>query len=1019
MKLQFDAQQDFQLQAIQNVVELFTGFGDYNSTWGMTTDEIHPNIPTDEDLDEEWLLENLQYIQEDFDRSMESRGTPTMKIGVSQSLEMDRGQMVENVSNDAYEFPSFSIEMETGTGKTYVYLRTILELNKQYGFQKFVIVVPSVAIYQGVKKSFEITRNHFKTLYGNDLVALRAYDSTRIQEVKTFATGKNVEILLMTLAAFNRFNNNIYKPTDKLPGELRPYQYIQRSRPILILDEPQNMGSTKAKDAIRTLMPLFALHYSATHKETPNLVYRLTPVEAFRRNLVKRIQVVGIEKVDTGGKAFLSLKAVKGTGKSAKATLIANTNKYSIQRIEEVILKTGDHLFEKTQFEDHKGYVVENIGSGKGQEFVEFENNIVLNLEGGDGVSRPDIFRYQIRETIEQHIAHQKKIESRGIKVLSLFFIDRVANFLGDGEQEGIIRKIFNEEFRRVRDRWKSFEDKSPEEVQASYFASYRKKSKGSKVEQIIYVDQEATNASQKKAEKEQFELIMKNKEQLLSFEEPVCFIFAHSALKEGWDNPNIFQICTLNQTLSITKKRQEIGRGLRLAVDQNGHRVHDDQVNILTVVANESYDSFATTLQREYKEQEGEAPPKPRPKRASAKRQDKHYQSKAFRDFWKKLTLKSEYDIVVDTPALIKEVAKRLQETKFPSPKMVISKGNFVMTNYTFRIKSFEEDAAIISLVKEDTKGNKINFGGTIIQEGLRIQEGTNLEKELKEKYLRGFVVNSIDKEKTNPEIVFKNGEKVSRFKPLTYQVSDNKDVISKESQSSIQQYKVFNIIDKLAHATSLTKETCYKIFKRIPRDEQLKVFQNPDGFSNKLIEVTKNALADHVAQNIVFYPSKEILERDMEELFPIEMQYVQTEIIETPRHGLYDKTQKDSEVEEVFVLSRLEQEEEVVMFFKFPSKYRIDFPKVIGNYNPDWAIIRKNAGGFEVELVRETKGSDQLEKLRFAHERRKVIVAQKHFESLNIDYDMVSEKTRMWYRKRTPEEVQQGFLFDVKGEE
>ena len=307
MKIKFNANQDFQLQAVKNVVDLFDGIGEYHVDFSLGS-EITPNLPEDEDLEDDFLLENLQYVQEEFDLQMDERDTPTMKIGVSNSLEKDKGLLLDEVSNDYHEYPSFSVEMETGTGKTYVYLRTIHELYQKYGFSKYIIVVPSVAIYQGVKKTWEMTQDHFKTIYGNDFFALRPYDSARIQDVKTFATAKNVEILLMTLAAFNSKSNNIYKPTDKLPGELLPFEYIQKTRPIVIMDEPQNMSSTKSHEAIRTLKPLFSLRYSATHRETPNLVYRLTPVEAFRRSLVKRIQVVGVEQRELGGKIPLSLK---------------------------------------------------------------------------------------------------------------------------------------------------------------------------------------------------------------------------------------------------------------------------------------------------------------------------------------------------------------------------------------------------------------------------------------------------------------------------------------------------------------------------------------------------------------------------------------------------------------------------------------------------------------------------------------------------------------------------------------
>ena len=1001
MKLKFNANQEFQLKAIKNVVDLFDGIGEYHTQFSLGS-EIAPNLPEGEDLDEDFLKENLQFIQEEFDMEMDARETPTMKIGVSNSLEKERGQMLEGVSNDIYEYPSFSVEMETGTGKTYVYLRTIHELNQKYGFNKYVIVVPSIAIFQGVKKSWEITQNHFKTIYGNDYCALRAYDSGRIQEVKTFATAKNIEILLITMAAFNSVSNNLYKPTYKLPGELLPYEYIQQTRPIVILDEPQNMTSQKSKDALRTLKPLLSLRYSATHKETPNLVYRLTPVEAFRRNLVKRIQVVGVEQRELGGKIPISLKKVSGTGRSAKVTLATYTSKNGVQKIEEVILKTGDNLFVKTHLDEHKGMIVHNIGSAKGEEFVEFENGTVLNAFGGDGISKPDIFRYQIRETLEQHIAHQNRVERHGVKVLSLFFIDKVKNFVGTAEGEGIIKKIFTEEFNAVKEKLERFKDKEPEEVIASYFASYRNKPKGGE-EETIYIDKEATNEKQRKAEKMQFELIMKKKEELLSFDNDVCFIFAHSALKEGWDNPNVFQICTLNQTVSATKKRQEIGRGLRLAVNQKGERLHDDQVNILTVIANESYESFANTLQQEYIEQEGEAPPKPKPKRAAAKRQDKFYTSEDFKDFWRKLTLKSKYTINVDSEKLLSEIKEKFRDKKnntFPVPKVVISKGNFVITTFTFRIKSFEEDnTAFVSIVKEDTKGNRINLGGDLFDGGMKISEGDDLERLLREPKLRGFKVNAIEPNKSNPDVEFKNGFKVSKFKPETYNVSDNRDVQSKDSKSGLTKFPIFNVVNKLEKATSLTKETCFKILKAVPHDEQPKLFRNPEGFTNKLIEITKNALAIHVAENIQFELSREIKQDDLEELFPKKVNYVQTEIVDSPNHGLYDKAQKDSDIENIFVSNKLETDDNVEFFFKFPSKYKIDFPKIIGNYNPDWGVIRRDNNGVKVQLVRETKGTAKIEDLRFVHEINKVKVAMKHFKALGIDYDVIKGDEAKWY--------------------
>ncbi len=992
MKLKFNDSQDFQIKAIDSIADLFVDFGNYSKEWDLTSDDIVSNIPENEDLDEEWLLSNLNTIQTVFNSEMDARQTPTMKIDVNRSLDLDRGQMLEGVKNDVYQYPTFSVEMETGTGKTYVYLRTIYKLNKEYGFSKFIIVVPSVAIFQGVKKSFDIMKDHFETIFGKQIIALRAYDSSRMPEVKAYATNRNIEILLMTLASFNSTKNNIYK-RGELPGDLFPYEYIQKTRPIVILDEPQNMNTQQSKDAIRTLKPLFSIRYSATHKETPNLVYRLTPLEAFRRNLVKKIQVVGITESETGGKALMSLKEVKGSGKSAKAVIVTNTDKKGVQKLEEITLKTGDNLLDKTNRKEHEGHKVTNIGSGKGQEFIEFENGVRLSFSGGDGVSRPDIFRFQIRETLLQHIRMQDKLLPKGIKVISLFFIDKVINFVGDAKTEGIIKRIYKEEFDQLKGRLDFFKDKDPEKLQASYFASY-KKGKGT-AEQTVYLDEEASNEDGRKAEREQFELIMTRKEELLSLGNDVCFIFAHSALKEGWDNPNVFQICTLNQTLSVSKKRQEIGRGLRLAVDQSGERIFDDQVNILTVIANESYESFANTLQSEYSEKEGGAPPVPKPKRAPAERQDKHYEGKEFKEFWDKLLRKSKFEININSDQLVSLIKTRCKKETFPDPKVVITKGKFVITNYIFKLKGFEGNKAIIDLIIENSRGLRDP------KENLKVEEGTDLESTLKEPGLRGFIINSIDSKRTNPEIVFRNGEKITKFKQLVYEVSDNRDQKTKEVHHGIEKYKVFNIIDKLEEATSLTKRTCFRIFEAVPQDKRIKIFTNPEGFSNKLIEITRNALADHMAENIVFETTDEKFTRDIEELFPKTIEYVQTEVVPTPQNGLYNITQKDSEIEEAFISAKLENDKEVLLFFKFPSKYRIHFPKLIGNYNPDWAIVRKGENGnVKIELVRETKGTTEIEKLRFSHEIRKIKVAEKHFQQLGIDYRVIKGDEENWWK-------------------
>ncbi|RMD60286.1 DEAD/DEAH box helicase, partial [Candidatus Parcubacteria bacterium] len=582
LKLKFDPNQQYQIDAVQSVVDLFEGLL-RQADAALLQAEIVPNLPPYQVLSEEWLYDNLRRIQK-------RNGIEAPLLG---SLEVDEGMVLEGAGYESWRYPNFTVEMETGTGKTYVYLRTIHELRQKYGFGKFIIVVPSVAIYEGVIKNFQITRDHFRALYGNETVNLIPYDGQRLSQLRGFAASTFVEILVMTLDSFNKKSNVIFKPSEKLPGERLPIQYIQETRPILILDEPQNMESDKAKAALRTLHPLFALRYSATHRTSPNLVYRLTPFDAYRLNLVKKIQVLGVTERENFNETYLHLVGID-TGRRITARLRTNVLEKGRLKEAEVTLRQGEDLFDKTGREEHRdaGWRVNEIHAGQG--FVEFENGKRLTLGQYIGPRREEIFRVQIRETIRQHMQMQQKLQGKGIKVLSLFFIDRVANYT---DENGIIRRIFDDEFEKQKRYFPFYQNMRPEEVRGAYFAK-KKTKKGEE-----FMDTSGRNKAEREAEKAAFELIMKDKERLLSFNEKTCFIFAHSALREGWDNPNVFQICTLRDIRTERERRQSIGRGLRIAVNQDGERVFDEDVNILTVVANESYEHYAATLQSEYVE--------------------------------------------------------------------------------------------------------------------------------------------------------------------------------------------------------------------------------------------------------------------------------------------------------------------------------------------------------------------------------------------------------------------------------
>lgn len=978
LQLKFDANQDYQLASIQSVVQLFEGLPETAREFTLG-DEIVSNLPPGEILYDTWLLERLGAVRE-----QNSFAEPVAELIKEDGMEL------EGVSANSPEpFPYFTVEMETGTGKTYVYLRTIYELRKHYGFSKFIIIVPSIAIYEGVRKTVEITREHLRSLYDNEHVTLIPYDGSRLSRVRNFATSTQAQILLMTIDAFNSKSNNLYKASEKLPGERLPYQYVQETRPIVILDEPQSIDTTeKARSAIRTLHPLFGLRYSATHRTSPNLVYRLTPVEAYRQNLVKKIQVIGLEISGNFNEKFLALESI-----SRRQPLTAKIKTYAQQagvaREVEVTLKQNDDLHNKTKRDEHQdGYVVEEINAA--EKFVQFKNGVRLNLGDTLAPSRPQVFQAQITETIRQHMETQNVLKPLGLKVLSLFFIDKVANYTSE---QGIIRKLFDEAFDRLKKEYSDFKNLKAEEVREAYFA----KSKPKKDADEVAIDTDGSTKDQRAAEKRAFELIMRDKEKLLSFEEPVSFIFAHSALKEGWDNPNVFQICTLNQTISEIKKRQEIGRGLRLAVNQQGERVTESDVNVLTVIANESYESYASKLQNEYTEDGQLAPPKPkRPQDSKARRRDSIFKGEAFRDFWGKLNRQSNYTINVKTEELVDECVQRLSKASFPEPVVVLTRGEFVITDFKIQLLSASNGRAKLKLEVKDTKGHTYSSD-------IPVQSRVDLSRLMNDERLRGFKVLEIVGEGDEARVRFNNGEELTPYQSIFFQTEKGLRAADKPTEliDVDSAFPVFNFIDRAARETSLTRPTLNTIFRRLPESTKKLVMKNPEGFSAVFITEIKEAVADHIAGRIDFRIVEDSFPHNVDTLFPLEKTFPQKELVDSGQRGLYSKVQWDSSIELDFVEKVLKRDEgKVIFYFKFPFNFKIGLPKIIGNYNPDWGIVRMNdAGDLKLELVRETKGTSELAKLRFTNEGRKIVCASKHFKQLGIDYRTITGREARWW--------------------
>jgi type III restriction enzyme len=553
---------------------------------------------------------------------------------------------------------NFSVEMETGTGKTYVYLRTIYELNKKYGFKKFVIVVPSIAIREGVLKNLEITFDHFQNIYDKTPVNFNVYDSKRVSALRNFADSNNIQILVINIDSFAKDENIINKPNDRLTG-LKPVEFIQVTKPIVIVDEPQNIETEIRKNAVANFHPLCTLRYSATHTNRYNMVYSLDPVKAYDLGLVKQIEVDSIVTENDFNEAFIALEKVTATKTKTSAKIKIDVNTHDGVRRKTVTANVGDDLYELSNKRDiyKSGYIINGIDVG--DRFIELANGETIFTGEARGGLTDEVMKVQLRKTIEEHFLKERKFQDKGIKVLSLFFIDRVANYRSYGPDgnpvKGKFALWFEEIYREMsgKDPHKELPAYQVEEVHNGYFSQDKKGS---------WSDTKGNSL----ADDDTFKLIMKDKERLLDINEPLRFIFSHSALREGWDNPNVFQICTLNETRSELKKRQEIGRGLRLSVNQEGRRIQDTNINRLTVIANEAYEDFARQLQTEIEEDCGmsfQGRIKNRQKRAAVKYRKGFELDEKFKDIWDKIKYQTNYRVDYDSQDLIKKAAKAVNQ--------------------------------------------------------------------------------------------------------------------------------------------------------------------------------------------------------------------------------------------------------------------------------------------------------------------------------------------------------------------
>jgi len=791
MKFKFTKNLEHQTDAINAIVDIFdTGKNLMKAEGVFSLNSISKIIANELEIDPKSILENLQTIQ--------------------------RQNKIESITEttEGIQSMDFSIEMETGTGKTYVYLRTILDLNKKYGLKKFIILVPSVAIREGVLKTIEQTKEHFRDMYNVGFNSF-AYDSSKLAQVREFAQGLDLQIMIMTIQSFNSGTTVMKQTPDRFYGE-RPIDIVAETRPVIIMDEPQNMESELSKSAIDDLKPLLKLRYSATHKHIHNLVYRLGPVDAYRNGLVKKVEVYGTETSTAGDFVFkvVEISTKKGESPKAKVTLEVR-NADGTYAKKDVAIKAGDDLEHKSKKNSkYRDLVVSEIDARDSS--VELSNGERYKVVLDTLENKEAIFRTQIRETIRVHIRKQEELGDQ-IKVLSLFFIDEVKNYRGENP---LIKHIFNEEFETQKSRSQLLKDSDVEAVQAGYFSQDREKEG--------YKSQEVSTAG--KREKLTYDLIMKNKEQLLSFSEPVSFIFSHSALKEGWDNPNIFQICTLIETTDEFTKRQKIGRGLRLPVDINGDRIHDAKVNVLTVIANESYEDFAKGLQEEYTQAGYTGVSKPVNARDRVVVKFKKVfatDNEDFKTLWDKIKQKTVYNIAINTEQLVgNAIAKINEEISFGRIAVVVNKAQVVI----------EADGRVKTIFQNKTIGESIETD---------VHIGNFVERVARETGLTKTSIAGIFSKVSNLDLMFKNPEEYMRSMILVIEGCKNdmlvneglqyfpiKDAWSMElfedfdgyasnalaSRKSIYDHVLFDSDGEREFAESLEQDNTIKLFAKLP---------------------------------------------------------------------------------------------------------------------------------------------------------------------------------------------------------
>lgn len=990
MKIQFDANLDYQRDAIESVTGVFAGQEICQTNFTVAPLHSWEEGSLFHGIQEDTLGigNRLRLLDEDIHANIRKI---QLKNGLAPSESFDSKYGIH-----------LTVEMETGTGKTYVYLRTVFEMNRLYGFTKFIIVVPSIAIKEGVQKSLEITATHFKELYENVAFDYFTYDSSKLSDVRNFATSPDIQIMVINIDAFRKsFSdpeqenkaNIIHRAHDRMTGA-KPIEFIQQTNPIVIVDEPQSVDTTdKSKEAIASLNPMCTLRYSATHVEKHHMLYKLDSVDAYEQKLVKQIEVAGIEVKDGHNKAFIKLVSVnnKKSPISAKIEIDARLKNGSIKR-KEVTVTSGADLLDARYSggrDVYDGYIIDDIYCEQGNEYISFTSKPdILKLGQALGEVDPDEFkRLQIRKTIEEHLDKEMRLRPQGIKVLSLFFIDKVANYRWydeDGNpQKGKFALMFEEEYDRAIRKPKYsqlFEgadlDTAAQGVHNGYFAIDKKKdSSGKEMLKESKIGKDGKAASSE-SDGSAYNTIMKDKEWLLSFDCKLKFIFSHSALKEGWDNPNVFQICTLNETTSVIKKRQEIGRGLRICVNQDGERVHGFAVNTLTVMANESYEQFAEQLQKEIENEEGikfGVVEKHLFANIVVPVDDHNHEylgAEASKQLWKHLQSEGHIDskgkVQDSLKASLKNGTLALPEAFQPHAAQIVSVLKKVSGNLNIKNR---DDKAKVSLNKAvylspefQALWDRIKYKTTF-----RVDFDTNalIEKcaeEIKVNLQVGKARFTYRKAKTE----------IDRSGVHTQQVQETTSVY--ESRA----FDLPDLITYLQNETNLTRRTIVAIINKSGRLESFK--NNPQKFIEQSANIIKSQMRLFIVDGIKYqkigddqFYAQELFQQN--ELFG----YLKDNMVKAEK-SVFDHVVYDSDIELEFA-SAFERNEDIKLYAKLPGWFKIDTP--LGGYNPDWAVLIEKDGKEKLYFVVETK-STLFSVERRPEENAKIKCGYAHFEAL-----------------------------------